>query len=144
MIAYDLQCGNGHRFEGWFEDSKAFDRQKAQGLITCPVCEDTVIDRLPSTFSIKGGSNLPVPGGDDMRKLAALGKQIADYVENNFDNVGPDFAEEALKMHYGVTEPRNIRGVSTPREEETLKAEGIHFFKFPSPEKNSDSDPEAS
>ena len=31
MIAYDLQCANGHRFEGWFEDSKTFDRQKKTG-----------------------------------------------------------------------------------------------------------------
>ena len=72
---------------------------------------------------------------------AKLGKQIVDYVQNNFDNVGADFAEEALKMHYGVTEPRSIRGVSTPKEEETLKAEGIRFFKFPVP--SEPSDPEA-
>ncbi|MBU0698418.1 MAG: DUF1178 family protein, partial [Proteobacteria bacterium] len=25
MIAYDLQCANGHSFEGWFEDVKAYD-----------------------------------------------------------------------------------------------------------------------
>jgi hypothetical protein len=37
-----------------------------------------------------------------------------------------------LKMHYGATESRNIRGVSTTQEEETLKEEGIQFFKFPS------------
>jgi len=24
MIAYDLQCTNGHTFEGWFEDRKAY------------------------------------------------------------------------------------------------------------------------
>jgi hypothetical protein len=78
-----------------------------------------------------------------MQELAALGKQIVDYVENNFDNVGADFAQEALKMHYGVSEPRNIRGVSTPQEEETLKAEGIEFFKFPVPQKSPDTDPEA-
>jgi hypothetical protein len=41
-------------------------------------------------------------------------------------------------MHYGVTEPRNIRGVSTPKEEETMKAEGINFFKLPVPAKPSD------
>ena len=69
-----------------------------------------------------------------------LGKQIVEYVENNFDNVGADFAEEALKMHYGVAEPRNIRGVSTPKEEETLKDQGINFFKFPVPVKPSDSE----
>ncbi len=28
MIAYDLQCVNGHAFEGWFEDSEAYQAQK--------------------------------------------------------------------------------------------------------------------
>ena len=135
MIAYDLQCSNGHQFEGWFEDSRSFDRQNKDGLIACPVCEDTAILKMPSTFAIKGASNtLPLKPGKQV-DMAALGRQIVDYVENNFDNVGADFAEEALKMHYGVSEPRNIRGVSTPQEEETLKDQGINFFKFPMPVK---------
>lgn len=141
MIVYDLQCGKGHRFEGWFEDSKAFNRQKKQGLLVCPVCEDTTVNKLPSTFSIKGASpSLPSKGGGSVDP-AALSKQIVDYVETHFDNVGADFAQEALKMHYGVIEPRNIRGVSTPQEEETLKSEGIEFFKFPVPVKPSEPDP---
>ena len=143
MIAYDLQCGNGHRFEGWFEDSKAFDRQKKQGLVSCPICEDTAVNKMPSTFSIKGASGVPALRGAGQEDLMALGKQILDYVEKNFDNVGADFAQEALKMHYGVTEPRNIRGVSTPQEEQTLKSEGIHFMKFPVPQKAPDTDPES-
>ena len=65
--------------------------------------------------------------------LKALGRQLYDYVDQNFDNVGADFAKEALKIHYGVSEPRNIRGVSTKQEEKTLKEEGIQFFKFPMP-----------
>jgi len=135
MIAYDLQCRQGHQFEGWFEDSASFDQQSEQGLITCPVCDDTIISKMPSTFAIKGtGSGLP-SATDGSMDIQALGKQIVDYVENHFDNVGADFAEEALKMHYGVNEPRNIRGVSTPQEEATLKAEGINFFKFPAPAK---------
>jgi hypothetical protein len=143
MIAYDLQCANGHRFEGWFEDSKTFDRQKKQGLISCPLCDDTDVNKIPSTFSIKGASGAPSLKGAAKEDLMTLGKQIADYVEKTFDNVGADFAQEALKMHYGVTEPRNIRGVSTPQEEKTLKSEGINFFKFPVPEKSPDPDPEA-
>ena len=138
MIAYDLQCSNGHQFEGWFEDSKSFDRQKKQGMIACPVCEDTVILKVPSMFAIKGSSGTLPLNANATADMAALGKKIVDYVQKNFDNVGADFAEEALKMHYGVTEPRNIRGVSTPKEEETLKAEGINFFKLPVPSKSSD------
>ena len=140
MIAYDLQCSNGHQFEGWFEDSQSFDRQNKQDLIACPVCEDTAVFKIPSTFAIKGTSGTIPMTPDGKMDLATLGKQIVDYVEHNFDNVGADFAEEALKMHYGVTEPRNIRGVSTPKEEETLKDQGINFFKFPVPVKASDSD----
>lgn len=138
MIAYDLRCGNGHQFEGWFEDSRAFDRQKRQGLIACPICDDTAIVKIPSSFAIKGSPASTPRSPDNQRQLAALGRQIADYVEHHFDNVGADFAQEALKMHYGVREPRNIRGVSTPQEEETLKSEGISFFKLPVPVKSSD------
>jgi hypothetical protein len=140
MIAYDLQCSQGHQFEGWFEDSATFEHQNTQGMITCPICEDAAISKMPSMFAIKGaGRNVPLnPDGDV--DVAALGEQIVDYVENNFDNVGADFAEEALKMHYGATEPRNIRGVSTPKEEETLKSEGIKFFKFPMPPASSEPD----
>jgi hypothetical protein len=47
--------------------------------------------------------------------------------------VGCDFAKEALKIHYGAAEPRNIRGVSTKEEEKTLTDEGIQFIKIPMP-----------
>ena len=38
-----------------------------------------------------------------------MGKSGREFVEKNFDDVGCDFAKEALKIHYGATEPRNIR-----------------------------------
>ena len=62
-----------------------------------------------------------------------MGKEIIDFVEKNFDDVGCDFAKEALKIHYGVEEPRNIRGISTKEEEKMLKEEGIDFVKIPMP-----------
>lgn len=147
MIAYDLQCSNGHCFEGWFEDLKTFEKQKRQELIACPICNDTDVSRLPSTFAIKGQKSA-APASIKPRTAAeaeVVMRAISDYVENNFDNVGSDFATEALKIHYGVTEPRNIRGVSTEQEEETLRQEGVQFFKFPSgdaPETPSPSDSE--
>ena len=59
--------------------------------------------------------------------------KIVDFVQKNFDDVGCNFAKEALKIHYGAVEPRNIRGVSTKEEEKTLEEEGIEFFKVPMP-----------
>ena len=132
MIAYDLQCINGHSFEGWFEDSKAYEKQKKNGYISCPICDSTSVARIPSTFAIKSSSSLKdmVDLNED---LSNINRKIVKFVEKNFDNVGSDFTKEALKMHYGVTEPRNIRGVSTKEEEKTLKEEGVQFIKIPMP-----------
>ncbi|MFZ7125860.1 MAG: DUF1178 family protein [Desulfobacterales bacterium] len=132
MIAYDLCCENGHTFEGWFENAEAFRRQRQEGLVACPICNDSSINRLPSTFGIK--SRPPAAGAPTSQaSLDALGKRIADFVENHFENVGADFAKEALKIHYGASEPRNIRGVSSEEEEKTLRQEGVQFIKVPLP-----------
>jgi len=42
-----------------------------------------------------------------------------------------------LKIHYGEEEKRNIKGTSTPEEEETLKEEGVQFIKIPLPKMDS-------
>ena len=108
---------------------KVFKTQKKKGLLTCPVCSSAEISRIPSTFAIKNS-----PSAEDAKtNLEALGRQIQDYVEKNFDDVGPEFAKEALKIHYGAEKPRNIRGVSTKQEEETLRNEGVDFVKVPLP-----------
>ncbi len=132
MIAYDLQCVNGHAFEGWFEDSDAYQNQKKKGLIACPACNDANVSRIPSTFAIKS-SSMPTGSSLQEKSLKKMGKDIIQFVEKNFDDVGCDFAKEALKIHYGVEEPRNIRGVSTKEEEKMLKEEGIDFVKIPMP-----------
>ncbi len=136
MIAYDLTCANGHTFEGWFEDLEAFELQKAKGLIACPTCNDISVTMVPSTFGIKTNALMHkesrggVPReGNDQPEL----EKVMGFLNDNFEDVGHEFAKEALKMHYDVSEKRNIRGSSTPSEEETLKKEGIKFFKLPIP-----------
>jgi hypothetical protein len=130
MIAYDLQCANGHRFEGWFEDEAAYLDQSEKGLIACPTCDTSAVSRIPSVFAIKTASAATSSRGR-RPETAELSSRIFNFIEKNFDNVGCDFAKEALKMHYGVSEARNIRGTSTKEEEATLKKEGIEFFKIP-------------
>ncbi|MCK5312262.1 MAG: DUF1178 family protein, partial [Desulfobacteraceae bacterium] len=39
--------------------------------------------------------------------------------------------EEALKMHYDASEPRNIRGTTTKDEDKLLEKEGIPTIKVP-------------
>ncbi len=132
MIVFDLQCPEGHTFEGWFDDSLDFEKQLKSDLLTCPVCESTGISKLPSAFAI-GTAASPHQASQALpaEALAAIGKKMCEFVENNFDNVGADFATEALKMRYGVSKQRNIRGYSTEKEEKMLKDEGIDFLKIP-------------
>jgi hypothetical protein len=132
MIVYDLQCANGHTFEGWFEDRNAYEHQGRKKLIACPICSDTSVVAVPSTFSIKAGTISSEKKGDMSADRASVEKTL-EFLENNFEDVGTNFAPEALKMHYDVTEKRNIRGTSTEAEEETLRNEGIKFFKLPIP-----------
>jgi len=132
MIAIDLQCDNNHVFEGWFEDHRSYEQQQKKGLIECPFCKNISVTRIPSTFSIKS-SPAPEKMTSHQHELLEMGKKIIDFVQKNFDDVGADFTKEALKIHYGVSEPRNIRGVSTQEEEKLLEKEGVEFCKLPIP-----------
>jgi hypothetical protein len=131
LIAFDLKCSNGHNFEGWFKDLESFNEQNSTGMITCPFCKDTHITKVLSPVAIKSsqGQDKPAEGEIDYKKLA---KGIMEYIQKHCEDVGTEFTKEALKMHYGVTEKKNIRGTATAGEEEILKEEGIKFFKFPS------------
>jgi hypothetical protein len=136
MITFDLKCSNGHQFEGWFNNLQSFEEQSARNLVCCPYCNDTRTRRvLSSPALMKSSGRVPEdgegdPGPIDYQKLAGA---IVDYVHRTFENVGPDFAKEALKMHYGVTDKRSIRGSATPKEEKMLRDEDIEFFKIPMP-----------
>ena len=134
MIVFDLQCLKGHRFEGWFHNTGSFEDQNAKHLITCPVCGDDRIKKMISPVvtcalrseTEKRGEPPPI----DYQRLA---HEIVEYVNKNFENVGPDFTKEALKMHYGATRKKNIRGSATEEEEKVLRQEKIEFFKIPLP-----------
>lgn len=137
MIAFDMQCSSGHIFEGWFDSLKSFDEQNSKDMVSCPYCEDKNIKKVLSPVSVKRSaeSKLLTQAPIDYHKLA---KEMINYINTNSEDVGTKFAAEALKMHYGATEKKNIRGIATPQEEESLKQEGVDFFKFPAydPEKD--------
>jgi hypothetical protein len=67
-----------------------------------------------------------------------LAKEIVDYVNKHFQDVGSEFAKEALRMHYGVSEKKNIKGSATWEEEKMLRDEKIEFFKLPLPRTEDD------
>ncbi len=132
MIVFDLECSDAHRFEGWFDSVEAFEEQNAADMVECPYCGDTRIRRVLSPVSVKRSSpgEAQESGGIDYRRLAL---EVLHHIRENFEDVGSEFAAEALKIHYGVAEKRNIRGSATREEEKTLEEEGVAFVKLPIP-----------
>ena len=45
MIRYALVCAANHTFESWFANSTAYDKQLKRGLIACPLCGSTEVDK---------------------------------------------------------------------------------------------------
>ncbi len=134
VIIYDLKCRDGHKFEGWFKDRGAFDEQRLQQLIACPVCGNTETVLIPSSVVVRGRANnsaaITTQNGEPPLKLL---RELQEYIHKNFDNVGDKFAEVALRIHHGEEDSRNIRGTATGSEEETLREEGVQFIKMPLP-----------
>ena len=133
MIVFDLECLNGHTFEGWFEDKEDLERQQEKGILTCPVCETTSVVQKLHKIAIKKFSAATTQKAlqASQEAMTELTEKVAEYVEKNYENVGADFTKQALKMHYGAEEYRNIRGTTTKEEDKILSREGVPVFRVP-------------
>jgi hypothetical protein len=71
---------------------------------------------------------------DTLQHMQATMLKLVRHVMANTEDVGPQFAEEARKIHYGEREVRHIRGQATREEAEALLDEGIDVMPLPVPE----------
>ena len=141
MKVYNLKCQFGHTFEGWFRSNDEFLVQSDKGILSCPVCDDNVVTRLPSaahiqaqktstSFGLKESSNTAknsVFQSEVNRKLL----EVAKHILENAENVGSQFAKEARKIHRKEAEERSIYGTVTTEESKELRDEGIEIFSIP-------------
>lgn len=135
MILFDLRCARDHMFEAWFPNNAAYDKQAKAGAISCPACGSRKVEKAPMAPRIgKGGR----PSGAKLPVVAAehgeIRRQLMDLrskIEANCDYVGPKFAEEARKIHYGETEHRDIYGEASNDEAKELHDEGVKFSRIP-------------
>lgn len=154
MIRYTLTCPEKHEFEVWFSGADGFESQRAEGLLSCPVCGSTQVDRAlmapavstsrrkeararppaesggEDAAAMKVAANLPDKSPVKKEMLEAL-RRLRRHVTDNADYVGDKFAEEARKIHYEETEKRGIYGEATKEEARSLKEEGIEFHPLP-------------
>jgi len=155
MIRYSLQCERRHEFEIWFQNSADYEKQRKRGLVICPACGSTNVEKSIMAPSLGRGSRknesapteaavpqpeAPVPAepkapvammSPQEREFRAKLKELRDHMIKNAENVGGRFPEEARKMHYGEIEHRSIYGEASPQEAKDLHDEGIEFHPLP-------------
>ncbi len=155
MIRYSLICERKHEFESWFQNSAAFDKQNKRGLVACPACGSTKVEKAlmtpslgrsgrkraaaPAAPSTGAPTDAPTPDtpapvammSAPERELRAKLKELRDHLVKNAENVGRRFPEEARKMHYGEIEHRSIYGEASANEAKELLEEGIEFHPLP-------------
>ena len=131
MIVFNLICNDcSTEFEGWFENSKDFEKQKRKKFLSCPTCNSLEINKSLMSPNISKKSNSKK---ESKRKKAMINsiKKYKKIMEKNFDYVGDSFTEEAKQMKYGEKEERPIYGEATLDQTKELAEEEIEVVPLP-------------
>jgi hypothetical protein len=152
MIRYTLVCERQHNFESWFASSAAYDKQAKRGLVACPICGATKVEKaimaprlarsdkpidVPQALAAPAAAPAPEAAtpvamiSSQEREFRTKLKELRDHLTKNAENVGRKFPNEARKMHYGDIEHRSIYGEASPEEAKELHEEGIEFHPLP-------------
>jgi hypothetical protein len=153
MIVFDLLCGEGHRFEGWFGSAADFAAQKERRQLACPTCGNAKVERVPSASRVNLGAPEPKPapkkapsngpgvpqrvpemeGKDPFAIAQMLYSRMLDELLTKSEDVGKNFPAEARRIFYEEAPARAIRGVASAQEHDELVDEGIPVARLPLP-----------
>ncbi len=135
MIRFSLICAKNHEFESWFKDNASFEKLAGCGQLQCPVCGTKKVSKslmAPNIVSSdRSDRAAEVRAVEVAREILTAVGAIKKKIEQEFNNVGDDFAEEARKIHYGEAEERSIYGKASSKDIEELDEEGIEVFPLP-------------
>jgi len=146
MIVFDLLCGAGHRFEGWFGSATDFSAQKERLQLSCPSCGSTQVERVPSAARVNLGAAAPkappaapertpqMQGKDPFAIAQMLYSRMLDELLTKTEDVGKGFPAEARRIYYQEAPARAIRGEATAQEHDELLDEGIPVARLPVPQ----------
>ncbi len=140
MISFSLMCENGHEFDGWFQNTAAYDDQASMGVVTCPACGSAKVEKglmapgIPAKSNKKGDARPPVYAGAPDHKTKELVEQVRklkEHIAEHSEYVGSRFPEEARKIHYEEAEQRGIYGEASLEEAKELIEEGVDVLPVP-------------
>lgn len=135
MIVFDLACPDGHVFEAWFAGSDAFQDQKARGLLCCPICGASDVEKavMAPNVAMKGNQRMTAvsaptddaPQPTEMKALLEKMVLVQAELLKSSEWVGADFASKARAMDAGEIDPAMIHGQTSIDEARELLEDGI-------------------
>ncbi len=134
MIKYKLLCKDCLKnFDSWFSSSKEFEKLKKTAFINCPNCNSLKIEKSLMAPSIinnkKENKNLNSNKHSEIKKKL---KEYKNFIKNNFEYVGDNFAYEARSIHYNNRKKnKRIYGNATTKDVKELSEEGIETETIP-------------
>tara|TARA_Y100001970_G_scaffold245274_1_gene312152 strand:+ start:1139 stop:1564 length:426 start_codon:yes stop_codon:yes gene_type:complete len=134
MIKYKLLCKDCLKnFDSWFASSKEFEKLKKTAFINCPNCNSLKIEKSLMAPSIinnkKENKNLNSNKHLEIKKKL---KEYKNFIKNNFEYVGDNFAYEARSIHYNNSKKnKRIYGNATTKDVKELSEEGIETETIP-------------
>jgi hypothetical protein len=154
MIKYALRCENTHTWDAWFPSISGYDDQHRRGLVDCPYCGTTIVEKAPMAPSIVSSRSdkpaphqaatpstennaLPVATNDESFSLTlpepvkAILAEMKERIEKTYDYVGDTFAREVRAMHEGETQERLVYGEATLAEVKALVEDDIPVAPLP-------------
>lgn len=136
MIHFSLHCDNAHEFDAWFRSNEDFDGQKKSGLLSCPFCHSTSIEKQLMAPAVSTARKREQQVGlgleDEQQKMLSALREITKKVRKEAEYVGDRFAEEARRIHFKEVEERAIYGEASVKEVSSLVEDGISVVPLPS------------
>ena len=116
--------------------SEAFDKLKASGLLSCPVCGSSKVKKNIMTPQVQSLSTRPkdtevsptsIPATQTIKKWQELQKLI----DKTFDHVGANFVTEVRAMDAGEIPKRSVIGDASINDAIELLEDGIPVAPVP-------------
>ena len=129
MIKYQLICKECKiTFDSWFASSKEFEKLKKKNFLSCHNCNSINIEKslMKPNVIKKSKSTSETSLRNNNLRIKKTIKEYQNFIKNNFDYVGSNFAYEARSSHYDKKKrKKGIFGKPSQNDVIELREEGI-------------------
>ena len=133
MIKYRLKCNSCFKsYDSWYSSSFEYEKLRKKEYLTCHFCNSKDIGKTimaPNLLSLNFKDENGIKNNKEVKKKIL---EFQNFIKNNFENVGDDFAYKARTSHYNSRKKtKGIFGIATKEQIADLNEEGIEAHLFP-------------